>query len=373
LLQTITIPHTELIPEILQKLPGWYRSQADLRELPWRKSPTPYHTWLSEIMLQQTRASAVIPYYERFLASLPDIAALAACDDEALMKLWQGLGYYSRARNLKKAATIICQEHNGKIPQDFKTLLALPGIGRYTASAIGSIAFGQPWPAVDGNVLRVLSRALASTADIALPATKNSMEQALLPHYPQGETAGDLNQAFMDLGATICLPKGTPHCPRCPLEKICLAHAEGLEQELPRKSSPQKRRRENRTILLLIQGDTVALHKRPPQGLLAGLWEFPNLEGKLNKAAIKEWLQTQGLSAKHIQKLSTAKHVFSHIEWHLSGWRIELTPPSDHILQENSLPVIWVTQKELAEKYSLPSAFHYYLPKICSIEEGISL
>ncbi len=371
MLQTITIPHTELIPEILQKLPDWYRSQADLRELPWRKSPTPYHTWLSEIMLQQTRANAVIPYYERFLAALPDIAALAACDDDALMKLWQGLGYYSRARNLKKTATIICQEHNGKIPQDFKTLLALPGIGRYTASAIGSIAFGQPWPAVDGNVLRVISRALASTADIALPATKNSMEQALLPHYPQSETAGDLNQAFMDLGATICLPKGTPHCARCPLEKICLAHAEGLEQELPHKSSPQKRRCENRTIFLLMQGDKVALHKRPPKGLLAGLWEFPNLEGKLSKTAAKEWLQTHGLSAKHIHSLPAAKHVFSHIEWHLSGWRIELTPPSDLILQKDSLPFVWADTQELAEKYSLPSAFHYYLSEIYSKEEGI--
>jgi A/G-specific adenine glycosylase len=361
--QKINIPHQEIIPAILQELPGWYRQQAGDGELPWRTSPTPYHTWLSEIMLQQTRATAVIPYYERFLEALPTIEALAHVDDERLMKLWQGLGYYSRARNLKKAAIIIVEDYGGKLPDDFNTLLKLPGIGRYTASAIGSIAFGQPWPAVDGNVLRVLSRALASSADIALPAVKTAMEQALAPHYPEGQTAGDLNQAFMDLGATICLPKGTPHCPRCPLEKICLAHAEGLEQELPRKSSPQKRRRENRTILLLIQGDTVALHKRPPQGLLAGLWEFPNLEGKLNKAAIKEWLQTQGLSAKHIQKLSAAKHVFSHIEWHLSGWRIELTPPSDHILQENSLPVIWVTQKELAEKYSLPSAFHYYYPK----------
>ena len=363
--QTITIPHAELIPDILQRLPGWYRSQSDLRELPWRNSPTPYHTWLSEIMLQQTRASAVIPYYERFLASLPDIAALAACDDEALMKLWQGLGYYSRARNLKKAAIAICQEYDGKLPQDFKSLLALPGIGRYTASAIGSIAYGKPWPAVDGNVLRVLSRALASPADIALPATKNSLEQTLAPHYPQGQDAGDINQAFMDLGATICLPKGMPHCPQCPLEKICLAHAEGLELELPHKSSPRKRRHEKRTVLLLIQGNTIALHKRPAAGLLAGLWEFPNLEGQLNKTAVKKWLDAHDLTAQNLQQLPTAKHVFSHIEWQLSGWRIELAPVSGLALRENALPFVWVTQQELAEKFSLPSAFHYYLSEIC--------
>lgn len=363
--QKITIPHTELIPAILQQLPRWYRQQSDQRELPWRSSPTPYHTWLSEIMLQQTRASAVIPYYERFTEALPDIAALAACDDERLMKLWQGLGYYSRARNLKKAALVICKEYGEKLPQDFDALLKLPGIGRYTASAIGSIAFGKPLPAVDGNVLRVLSRALASSADIAAPAVKNALEQSLAPHYPQGKTAGDINQAFMDLGATICLPKGSPHCPRCPLEKICLAHAEGLEQELPHKSSPRQRRLEKHTILLLKQGTTVALHQRPTKGLLAGLWEFPHLPGKLTKQDVEKWLQEHGLTAKKLQALPAAKHIFSHVEWQLSGWLVELVPASGHSAAEDKLPFNWVTPEELAERFSLPSAFQYYFPYIC--------
>lgn len=363
--QKINIPHQEIIPAILQELPSWYRQQAGDRELPWRTSPTPYHTWLSEIMLQQTRATAVIPYYERFLEALPTIEALARVDDERLMKLWQGLGYYSRARNLKKAAIIITEDYDGKLPDDFNALLKLPGIGRYTASAIGSIAFGQPWPAVDGNVLRVLSRALTSSADIAAPAVKTAMEQALAPHYLEGKTAGDLNQAFMDLGATICLPNGEPHCTRCPLEKICLAHAEGLEQELPLKSSPRQRRLEKHTILLLKQGNAIALHQRPSKGMLAGLWEFPNLPGKLSTKDVKTWLQEHGLLAKKFQALPAAKHVFSHVEWQLSGWLVELVPASGLSAAEGKLPFNWVTPEELAERYSLPSAFQYYFPYIC--------
>ena len=362
--QTIKLPHTELIPELLAILPNWYRGQANERELPWRNVPTPYHTWLSEIMLQQTRASAVIPYYERFLAALPDIEALAACDDDRLMKLWQGLGYYSRARNLKKAAIVICQEYGGKLPQDFTALLKLPGIGRYTASAIGSIAFGQPWPAVDGNVLRVLSRALASTADIAMPATKKAMEDALAPHYPSGNTAGEINQAFMDLGATICLPHGLPHCACCPLVRICLAHSEGLELELPKKSSARQRRQESHTILLLRQGDAIALQQRPAKGLLAGLWEFPNLPGKLTKKEIKDWLEEYNLQAVKIQALPAAKHIFSHIEWQLSGWLVELTPTTGLTIPEDKQPFVWAGPQKIAEQFSLPSAFQYYFPYI---------
>ncbi|SHK99787.1 A/G-specific DNA-adenine glycosylase [Selenomonas ruminantium] len=361
---TIDIPHTELIPDLLAILPDWYRRQADERELPWRSCPAPYHTWLSEIMLQQTRASAVIPYYERFLASLPDIESLAACDDDQLMKLWQGLGYYSRARNLKKAAIIICQEYSGQLPQDFTTLLSLPGIGRYTASAIGSIAFGQPWPAVDGNVLRVLSRVLASAADIAAPATKKALENALAPHYPSGTIAGELNQAFMDLGATICLPHGLPHCSCCPLARICLAHAEGLELELPRKSSTRQRRQEKHTVLLLRQGNAIALHQRETKGLLAGLWEFPNLPGKLTKKEVVDWLKENGLTVESIQALPPAKHIFSHIEWQLSGWLIKLPAADTLTIQENHLPFVWASSQQIAERFSLPSAFQYYFPYI---------
>jgi len=362
--QEITIPHQELIPAILHELPRWYQQHADLRELPWRSCPNPYHTWLSEIMLQQTRARAVIPYYERFITVLPDINALANCSEDRLMKLWQGLGYYSRARNLQKTAKLLCQDHQGQLPKDFATLLSLPGIGRYTASAIGSIAYGQPWPAVDGNVLRVLSRALASSADIALPATKMAWEKVLAPHYLPGRTAGDLNQAFMDLGATICLPKGDPHCPHCPLERICLAHAEGTEQQFPHKSSPRQRRIEQHTVFLLITSGTIALRQRPHHGLLAGLWEFPNCTGKLSKKDAIAWLTEQGLVPQQIRSLPAAKHVFSHIEWRLSGWRVELNPPTGSMVAETFSPFIWITEKELAEKYSLPSAFQYFLSEI---------
>ncbi len=369
--QKITIPHTELIPALLQELPQWYRQQAEQRELPWRSSPTPYHTWLSEIMLQQTRAQAVIPYYERFLNALPDIQSLASCDEEQLMKLWQGLGYYSRGRNLKKAAVEIQQKYQGKLPADFDLLLALPGIGRYTASAIGSIAFGLPLPAVDGNVLRVLSRALASLADIAAPATKKALEEALAPHYPQGKIAGELNQAFMDLGATLCLPKGKPHCAHCPLKKLCLAHAEGIEQQLPCKSSPRQRRIEQRTVLLLTMQGRVALHQRPARGLLAGLWEFPNLSGKLVKEDVETWLKRQGYTWLNIRPLPAAKHIFSHIEWQLSGWQIKLASSSGSTVAEEAPPFVWATGQELAEKYSMPSAFQYYLAEIPSEKQDL--
>ena len=362
--QSLKLPHTDILPAIIEPLLIWYHSQSADRQLPWRLAPTPYHTWLSEIMLQQTRASAVIPYYERFLAALPDITALANCEDEQLMKLWQGLGYYSRARNLKKSAIAIQQHHHGDLPQDFAGLLALPGIGRYTASAIGAISWGRPWPAVDGNILRVVMRVLAADEDIAAIRTKTAVEQALAPHYPTGTAAGDLNQAFMDLGASICLPHGAPHCPRCPLRQLCLAHDQGEEQSFPFKAAKKTRRIEQRTILLLVQDHAVALHQRPAKGLLAGLWEFPNLDGQLNQPAIKSWLKEHQLTSCQIEALPPARHVFSHVEWQLTGWRIELTADADSSVAETDHNLVWAARDELAERYSLPSAFHYYLPCI---------
>ena len=354
------LAHVEMLPGIIHPLLAWYRAQADERALPWREAPVPYHVWLSEIMLQQTRASAAIPYYARFLAALPDIAALAAADDEQLMKLWQGLGYYSRARNLKKAAEIIVAEYGGALPHDFNALLKLPGIGRYTGSAIGSIAFGLPLPAVDGNVLRVVSRLLMSAADVASPATRSAIEQALAPHYPSGKAAGELNQAFMDLGATICLPHGAPHCARCPLEGLCLAHAEGREQELPVKSAAKKRRIEKMTVLCLHQGNCLAIRKRPAKGLLAGLWELPHVSGHPTKKALLTYLGEQGLSAERIERLPDARHIFSHIEWNMRGWAITLGDETSHVAEGNGA-LVWASRQDLAERYSIPSAFSYYL------------
>ena len=361
----LILPHSDILPDCLPPLLAWYAGQSDVRELPWRLAPTPYHTWLSEIMLQQTRASAVIPYYERFLKALPDIRTLAACEDEQLMKLWQGLGYYSRARNLKKAAMAICQQHDGKLPQDFTALLALPGIGRYTASAIGSICWGKPWPAVDGNILRVVMRLLASDTDITPARTKTAVEQALAPHYPTGTAAGDLNQAFMDLGSSICLPHGAPHCPKCPLQRFCLAHDRSQEQDYPVKAAKKPRRQEKRTVLLLVQDNVaVALHQRPANGLLAGLWEFPNLDGHLDLTAIRNWLLAHQLTASCIEPLPAARHIFSHIEWQLTGWRIELSPTAASGVADTAGGLTWASCTDLTERYSLPSAFQYYLPDI---------
>ena len=288
-------------------------------------------------MLQQTRASAVIPYYTRFLEALPDIESLARCDDELLMKLWQGLGYYSRARNLKKAAGVICAAYGGQLPADFAALLDLPGIGRYTASAIGSIAFGLPLPAVDGNILRVTMRVLQC-----------------------GEAAGALNQAFMDLGATICLPHGAPHCAACPLARLCLAHDAGSEQQLPVKSKKAKRRVEQKTVLLLHQGRALALTKRPDKGLLAGLWELPNLPGHLTQAEVEAWLAARGLHTLTIARLPDARHIFSHVEWQMQGWAVELASP-DAMVAEDASPLVWASPEELADTYSIPSAFQYFL------------
>lgn len=356
----LQLPHTDILPEIVEPLLTWYRGQSTLRCLPWREEVTPYHTWISEIILQQTRASAVIPYYTRFLEVLPDIASLARCDDELLMKLWQGLGYYSRARNLKKAACQIVEDFGGQMPADFAALLALPGIGRYTASAIGSIAFGLPLPAVDGNILRVTMRVLQCGEDIAQPAVKRAVEDALAPHYPSGTAAGSLNQAFMDLGATICLPHGAPHCASCPLARLCLAHDAGAEEMLPVKSRKAKRRIEEKTVLVLRQGRALALSKRPDKGLLAGLWELPNLPGHLTREEVCDWLQARGLHAKDIARLPDARHIFSHVEWQMQGWEIELSPCSSRVAEE-STPFVWASPKELADTYSIPSAFQYFL------------
>jgi len=359
----LILDHTDIISEILSPLLTWYKSQEKTRQLPWREEPTPYHTWISEIMLQQTRAIAVIPYYHRFLEEFPTITALANADDEVLMKLWQGLGYYSRARNLKKAAQVIVQEHQGQLPQDQKQLLALPGIGRYTANAIASIAFGMPLPAVDGNVLRVIARVITCREDILAARTRTAFEQLLAPHYPTGRAAGALNQAFMDLGATICLPHGAPHCARCPLAKLCLAKETGTQQDFPQKAAAKAKKREAHTILLLKLGNRIALHKRPNQGLLAGLWEFPNLTGQVDQSKVNEYLKQHHLTATRMEELPPAKHVFSHVTWQLTGWKIQLAA-SALLVTETKDAFTWATPEEIASQFSIPTAFAHYISYI---------
>lgn len=331
----------------------WYGRCA--RILPWRSEPTPYRVWVSEVMLQQTRVEAVKPYFLRFMDALPDIPALAACPEDALLKLWEGLGYYSRARNLQKAAQKVTADYGGELPASFRELRSLPGIGDYTAGAIASIAFGLPHPAVDGNVLRVLSRITASRRDIGDPQVKKEMSRAVAAILP--DRPGDFNQALMELGACVCLPGGEPLCEDCPAAGICRARAQGLTGELPVKAPKKPRRVEERTILV-VRGPEgrIALRRRPVPGLLAGMWEPVNLPGRLDRRQVGDALLTMGLSVLSLQPLPDSRHLFTHVEWQMSGWEAEVAGtgrPEEGLL--------WATPEELAADYPLPSAFRAYL------------
>lgn len=360
--------------ELVCVLTGWFRDNA--RILAWREEPTPYHVWLSEIMLQQTRVEAVKAYYERFLAALPDIKSLAAADDEQLLKLWEGLGYYSRVRNLKKAAVQVMQEYGGELPADYRALLRLSGIGEYTAGAIASIAFHIPVPAVDGNVLRVISRITGSYDDIAAASTKKTMTEQLLSVMPK-ERPGDFNQALMELGAMVCIPNGEPLCEQCPVYGTCAARKYGLTKELPVKSPKQARRVEERFVLVLRVRDASGvfhylIHKRSDKGLLAGLWEWPNIEGNESES-VSAWIsELLPASAVEIVAKKAGKHIFSHVEWRMRGFLCECIMTEDGRLPGVSaldvhghagLPVVpderyrFVTRRELEQYYALPSAF----------------
>ena len=332
--------------DALQRLPipllEWFRDNA--RTLPWRDDPTPYHVWLSEIMLQQTRVAAVLDYYRRFLEEAPDISALAALPEERLLKLWQGLGYYSRARNLQKAAKVIVDEYGGQFPADYANLRALPGVGDYTAGAICSIAFGQAVPAVDGNVLRVYARLCGDDGDISAPTMKKRAAAAVAAAMPLN-APGAFNQALMELGATVCLPKAAPLCEKCPAKGFCAALAQDRITELPVKAPKKPRRIEERTVWLISRGNRVALRRRPDKGLLAGLWEFPNEPGDGPLPAA--W----GIKALSGEYAGQARHIFTHIEWRMTIRAARAA--------SDSLPPGWVWARgvELEEKYAVPSAF----------------
>ena len=295
----------------------WYDTHK--RTLPWRGTGDPYQVWVSEIMLQQTRVAAVLPYYQRWMEALPTVEALAAADEEQLMKLWQGLGYYSRARNMHKAALMIVNTCGGRFPEEEKDLLKLPGIGDYTAGAIASIAFGRAVPAVDGNVLRVAARVAGLQEDIMDPAVRKKI-RALMERAMSQDRPGEYNQALMDLGATVCLPKAAPACARCPLSGLCEAERLGLQAALPVRTKKAGRRREELTVYLLWRDGTVALRKRPEQGLLAGLWEFPHVPGALEEDAAARPLAEWGLVPVEWRRKITAKHIFTHVEWHMTGY-----------------------------------------------------
>lgn len=342
------------LPPIAPPLLEWYH--ANRRVLPFRENPTPYRIWVSEIMLQQTRVTAMLPYYARFIAELPDVAALAACDEEKLHKLWEGLGYYSRVRNMQKAAKIIMENHNGTMPPSYTALLGLPGIGEYTAGAIASIAFGLPVVAIDGNVLRVISRILASRKDIMLPATRKELGAQVQLRQP-ADAPGDYNQALMELGALVCTP-GTPSCAECPLAPLCEAKRLGIAAELPCKPPKKPKEETALSVFVLHSGSEVLLHQRPPHGLLAGLWEPLLAEENLTPAQAAAWLQTLFPDASIIKPLPAARHIFTHRVWNMTGWMCSVPPGT----QPPGPDYCFVSPDALQNTYTLPSAFRAYLP-----------
>ena len=324
----------------------WYHENA--RTLPWRSDPTPYHVWVSEIMLQQTRVAAVLEYYRRFMEALPTVADLAAVEEDRLLKLWQGLGYYNRARNLQKAARQVVEEFGGTFPGDYETLLSLSGVGEYTAGAIASIAFGQPVPAVDGNVLRVVSRLTGDGSDITRPDTKKRMWCDLKAVIPV-RAPGDFNQAMMDLGATVCLPNGAPLCEKCPAADFCRARLEGRTGELPYKPPKKARRVEDRVVFLLFHDGKVALRQRPKKGLLGGLWEYPN-ESSPAWDCLEDW----GIKPLDLTDGGTGKHIFTHIEWRMTCRVMET---AGETLPEGW---VWAGREELRRDYAVPNAFQSF-------------
>lgn len=342
------------IPNLLLK---WY--DTNKRVLPWRKDPTPYRVWISEIMLQQTRVEAVKPYFRRFMDAFPDIETLAEADEEHLLKLWEGLGYYNRARNLQKAAIQIMKEHGGKMPDSRKGLLGLCGIGSYTAGAIASIAFGRREPAVDGNVLRVIARFRQDSRLVDDPKVKEAVEQDLREIMPAARP-GDFNQALMEIGACVCVPNGAPLCGSCPLAEVCMAHGTGTELDYPKKQKKAPRKIEERTILMVLDNDRMAIRRRREKGLLAGMYEFPSIDGFCTAEEVAGYLRGKGLCILRVRPLEDAKHVFTHREWHMKGYMVRV----DELASKpgEGMPEDWlyIEPWEIREKYPIPSAFGVY-------------
>jgi len=334
---------------IVQPLLQWFATNK--RDLPWRHDREPYHVWLSEIMLQQTRVEAVKGYYARFLQAAPDVLALSDLPEEQLMKLWEGLGYYNRARNLHKCAKEIAA-NGGAFPRTKEALLKLPGIGDYTAGAIASICFDEPVAAVDGNVLRVCARVLEDDRPVDTPQFKKELSEALSLVYPRGR-CGDFTQALMELGATVCVPNGAPKCADCPLRSVCLAKAHNTMLKLPARLPKRGRRQEEHTLFLLRCGELTAVEQRPKTGLLAGLWQLPNTEGLLSEAEVGARLSGLGLGELRLRSMKDGGHIFTHIEWKLRCYELECGHPVDTF--------VWATPAELLERYSLPTAFRQFL------------
>jgi A/G-specific adenine glycosylase len=335
------------------KLLSWYKDQA--RILPWRLDHDPYRVWISEIMLQQTQVATVIPYYERFLAAFPTIDTLAQAQEEQLLKYWEGLGYYSRARNLLKAAKAIAALHGGVFPKEYGDIRSLPGIGDYTAGAIASICFDLPTPAVDGNVLRVVARLMDLHTSIDEASVKSGIRNELSVLYTKidAKKRGDLTQALMELGALLCVSTSTPDCAACPLKADCKAFSAGTVAELPLRRMKKEKRDEDISVFLLSCGEQFALKKRPPQGLLASMWELPNMAGAFSETEVAGWALKHGLRLASCKLTIQHTHVFTHVRWHMTGFNlacIEMTPE-----------FVWATRAEIAQDYPLPAAFQKFM------------
>ena len=342
--------------EMREPLVQWYRENK--RDLPWRENPEAYRVWISEIMLQQTRVEAVKGYYDRFLKTLPDVQSLAEAEEDQLLKLWEGLGYYNRVRNMQKAARQIMVDYHGVFPSDYEEIRSLTGIGSYTAGAISSFAFGKPEPAVDGNVLRVLTRILADHSDIMKQSTKTKMEKALRKVIP-ADSPSDFNQGLIELGAIVCVPNGEPKCQECPVSHLCRAREEGQISEFPVKKKAKARRIEDKTILVFRDDEEIAIGKRDKKGLLAGLYELPNVPGHLSRKEVENYCKEIGLLPIRIKKLPAAKHIFSHVEWHMIGYDIRV----DELEKTNKKEFLFIHPGEIEKTYPIPAAFEMYMPK----------
>ncbi len=350
--------YAELPPALPGLLLEWYDKNA--RPLPWRRDSDPYHVWLSEIMLQQTGVLVVKDYYRRFLAVFPTVQALAGAEEQTVLKLWEGLGYYSRARNLMKAARLIVNEHGGRFPDTYEKIIKLPGIGHYTAGAIASICFNRPTPAVDGNVVRVITR-IAGIGDEVTEAVKKRITESLKAIYP-ADRPGDFTQSLMDLGAVVCIPNGTPKCGQCPVSDICAANRDGTAMSLPVKSQKQAKKQQELTVFLLSCGDDIALHRRGDSGLLAGLWELPNVPGRLNDTAAVALAAEWGVKPAALLRSFQRSHVFTHIKWDMVCYDIECGAQPDRF--------VWVSRRELSETYALPTAFRKLVEEASETESS---
>ena len=344
-------------PDLTQPLMTWY--DAAKRVLPWRLHPDPYHIFISEIMLQQTRMETVLPYFERFVKQVPNFQTLASIDEDELYKLWQGLGYYRRAANLKKAAQMVIKDYGGILPASYSELLKLPGIGEYTAGAIASTAFQQSVIAVDGNVKRVIARLKGIHESVSDPLIDRLIKTVVMDLMPQNRP-GDYIQALMELGALVCLPSGSPHCDLCPWQSHCVTNLAKDFDLVPLKVAKTARKSEQKTILILQYLDTVYLHKRPSKGLLSHLWEFLTLDGQLSLEEVKQYVSSRGFAWDNITVLPIRKHVFSHIEWQMVGFLVRLSAPVA------LLEGLFVFLEELTAHYSIPSAFQGYLDDFLS-------